>query len=81
LAEKKFLQRIKYVAGLHQKTQIRVFPFAAQSSRLAEYGGRGMSFKICRGTLGSLAMFTATRNASSHNGRTTSSAPCSSTEE
>jgi hypothetical protein len=29
------------------------------------FGGRGMSFNICRGTLGSLAMFTATRNASS----------------
>ena len=26
----------------------------AQSSRLAEFGGRGMSFNICRGTLGSL---------------------------
>jgi hypothetical protein len=25
-----------------------------------------MSFNICRGTLGSLAMFTAVRNASSH---------------
>jgi hypothetical protein len=36
-----------------------------QSSRLAEFGGRGISFKICRGTLGSLAMFTAMRNASS----------------
>jgi hypothetical protein len=35
----------------------------AQSSRLAEFGGRGMSFNICRGTLGSLAMFTAIRNA------------------
>jgi hypothetical protein len=23
-----------------------------QSSRLAEFGGRGMSFNICRGTLG-----------------------------
>jgi hypothetical protein len=33
--------------------------FDTQSSRLAEFGGRGMSFKICRGTLGSLAMFTA----------------------
>ncbi len=31
----------------------------AQSSRLAVFGGLGMSFKICRGTLGSLAMFTA----------------------
>jgi hypothetical protein len=31
----------------------------------AELGGRGMSFNICRGTLGSLAMFTAKRNASS----------------
>jgi hypothetical protein len=38
---------------------------AAQSSRLAEFGGRGMSFNICHGTLGSLAMFTAIRNASS----------------
>jgi hypothetical protein len=37
----------------------------AQSSRLAVFGGRGMSFNICRGTLGSLAMFTAIRNASS----------------
>jgi hypothetical protein len=37
----------------------------AQSFRLAEFGGRGMSFNICRGTLGSLAMFTARRNASS----------------
>jgi hypothetical protein len=37
----------------------------AQSSRLAEFGGLGMSFNICRGTLGSLAMFTAIRNASS----------------
>jgi hypothetical protein len=34
-------------------------------SRLAVFGGRGMSFNICRGTLGSLAMFTAIRNASS----------------
>jgi len=32
---------------------------AAQSSRLAEFGGLGMSFNICRGTLGSLAIFTA----------------------
>ena len=31
----------------------------AQSSRLAEFGGLGISFNICRGTLGSLAMFTA----------------------
>ena len=38
---------------------------AAQSSRLAEFGGQGMSFNICRGTLGSLAMFTAMTNASS----------------
>jgi hypothetical protein len=37
----------------------------AQSSRLAEFGGLGMSFNICCGTLGSLAMFTAIRNASS----------------
>ena len=36
-----------------------------QSSRLAVFGGRGMSFNICRGTLGSLATFTAIRNASS----------------
>jgi hypothetical protein len=35
----------------------------AQSSRLAEVGGLGMSFNICRGTLGSLAMFTAIRSA------------------
>ena len=34
----------------------------ARSSRLAEFGGRGMSFNICRGTLGSLAIFTAIRN-------------------
>ena len=40
-----------------------------QSSRLAEFGGRGMSFNICRGTLGSLAMFTAKRNASSRDSR------------
>jgi hypothetical protein len=33
--------------------------------RLAEFSGLGMSFNICRGTLGSLAMFTAKRNASS----------------
>jgi hypothetical protein len=38
----------------------------AQSSRLAEFGGRGMSLKIYRGTFGSFAMFTAIRNASSH---------------
>ena len=37
----------------------------AQSSRLAELGGRAMSFNSCRGTLGSFAMWTATRNASS----------------
>jgi hypothetical protein len=30
-----------------------------QSSRLAEFGGLGMSFDIGRRTLGSLAMFTA----------------------
>jgi hypothetical protein len=35
----------------------------AQSSRLAEFGGLGMSFNICRGTLGSLAMFTAIGHA------------------
>jgi hypothetical protein len=29
----------------------------AQSSRLAEFGSLGMSFNICRGTLGSLASF------------------------
>jgi hypothetical protein len=34
-----------------------------QSSRLAVFGGRGMSFNICRGTLGSLAIFTAIMNA------------------
>jgi hypothetical protein len=32
-----------------------------QSSRLAECGGLGMSFNICRGTPGSLAMFPAIR--------------------
>jgi hypothetical protein len=37
----------------------------AQSSRLAVLGGRKMSFNVCRGTLGSLAMFTAIKNASS----------------
>ena len=31
--------------------------------------GLGMSFNICRGTLGSLAMFTAIRNASSRDSR------------
>jgi len=31
----------------------------AQSSRQAEFGGRGMSFNICRGTLGSLEMLAA----------------------
>jgi hypothetical protein len=36
-----------------------------QSSRLAEFGGCGMSFNIRRGTLDGLAMFTAIRNASS----------------
>jgi hypothetical protein len=30
--------------------------------QLAVFGGRGMSFNICRGTLGSLAMFIAIRN-------------------
>jgi hypothetical protein len=33
-------------------------------SPLAEFGGLGMPFNIWRGTLGSLAMLTATRNAS-----------------
>jgi hypothetical protein len=37
----------------------------AQSFRLAEFSGRGMSFKICRGTLGSLAMSAAIRRVSS----------------
>ena len=32
-----------------------------QSFRLAVFGGLGMSFNICRGTLGSLAMFTVDR--------------------
>ena len=35
----------------------------AQSSQLAVFGGLGMSFNVCRGTLGSLTMFTAIRNA------------------
>jgi hypothetical protein len=30
------------------------------------FGGQGMSFNIRRGTLGTLAIFTAIRNASSH---------------
>jgi hypothetical protein len=38
-------------------------------SLLAVSFGRGMSFKICRGTLGSLAMFTAIRNASLRDSR------------
>jgi hypothetical protein len=29
----------------------------AQSFRLAEFGGLGMSFNVCRGTLGGLAIF------------------------
>jgi hypothetical protein len=41
----------------------------AQSSRLAVFGGLGMSFNICRGTLGSFAMLTAIRNASSRESR------------
>ena len=41
----------------------------AQSSRLAEFGALGMSFNICRGTLGSFAIFTAIRNASSRDSR------------
>ena len=41
----------------------------AQSSRLAVFGGLGMSFNICRGTLCSLAMFTAIRKASSRDSR------------
>jgi hypothetical protein len=44
---------------------LAMFAASPQSSRLAEFGGRGMSFNICRGTLGTLAMFTAIRNASS----------------
>jgi hypothetical protein len=35
-----------------------------QSSRLAEFGGLGMSFNICRGTLGSLAMLAAAPRSS-----------------
>jgi hypothetical protein len=34
-------------------------------SSLAECGGRGISFKIVRGTIGSLAKFAASRRASS----------------
>jgi hypothetical protein len=37
--------------------------YRAQSSRLAEFGGRRISFNISRGTLGSLAMLAAIRNA------------------
>jgi hypothetical protein len=40
-------------------------PSSPQLSRLAEFVGLGMSFNICRGTLGSLAMITAMKNASS----------------
>jgi hypothetical protein len=32
-----------------------IIQLRTQSFRLAEFGCRGMSFKICRGTLGSLA--------------------------
>ena len=39
-----------------------------QSSRLAEFGGRGMSFNICRRTLGSLAMSAPISRASSFGG-------------
>ena len=38
------------------QTEGNSWAVGAQSSRLAEFGGRGMSFNICRGTLGSLAM-------------------------
>jgi hypothetical protein len=34
-----------------------MLPPRPQSSRLAEFGGLGISINICRGTLGSLAMF------------------------
>jgi hypothetical protein len=34
----------------------------AQSSRLAVFGGLGMSFNICRSTQGNFAMFTAGEN-------------------
>jgi hypothetical protein len=34
----------------------RTLLWPVQSSRLAEFGGRGMSFNICRGTLRSLAI-------------------------
>jgi hypothetical protein len=37
--------------------------WATQSSRLAEFGGLGMSFNICRGTLGSFAMLAVIRRA------------------
>ena len=59
---KSFCSASKDAAGLRQKTQTRL---AAQSSRLAVFGGRGMSFNIRRGTLGRLAIFTAIRNGSS----------------
>ena len=52
-----------------------------QSSRLAEFGGLGMSFNICRGTLGSLAMFTAMRNASSRDSRFIDICRCGSSSE
>jgi hypothetical protein len=45
------LQGAASVGGLFhfRRTDIEA---RAQSSRLAEFGGRGMSFNICRGTLG-----------------------------
>jgi hypothetical protein len=51
---------------MQSKDRQRSTSVATQSSRLAELGGLGMSFiNICHGTVGSLAMFTAIRNASS----------------
>jgi hypothetical protein len=44
-------------------------PTGGAYSSLAECRGRGMSFKIVRGTLGSLAILTAIRNASSRDTR------------
>ena len=44
--------------------------FCSDMLNLAEFRGLGMSFNICRGTLGSLAVFTAIRNALSRVSRT-----------
>jgi hypothetical protein len=71
-----YLEIITHYASAHQPYQGRCGSMlalhgepAVQSSRLAEFGGRGMSFNICRGTWGSFAILTARRNASSRDSR------------